>query len=70
MSKKSLIEREKKRKLLFNKYLFIRKSLKEKLISTTSLEEKFIYSSSLQRLPRNSSFSRLLSSIFFFFELN
>nr|YP_009145405.1 ribosomal protein S14 [Cryptoglena skujai]AKL39030.1 ribosomal protein S14 [Cryptoglena skujai] len=59
MSKKSVIERDKKRRLLFNKYNVLRKTLKENIKSSINFEQKFNYYSKLQELPRNSSFIRI-----------
>ena len=59
MAKKSIVEREKKRETLVNKYSELRKSLKEKIKSEESFEKKLGYYSQLQKLPRNSSPSRL-----------
>ena len=58
MAKKSIFERESKRKELVQKYSEIRKNLLKKLKNSTSLEEKFFFSEKLQKLPRNSSFIR------------
>lgn len=60
MAKKSVIEREKKRKSVYLKFSNIRSSLKSKVESVISLEEKLHYQSLLQNLPRNSSPSRIL----------
>lgn len=60
MAKKSLIEREKKRRILSAKYSDLRKYLKEKIELSSSFEQKLFYHSQLQRLPRDSSFSRLV----------
>lgn len=60
MAKKSVIEREKKRQLLVKKFSSMRKFLKEKIRSSSSFEQKIFYSAQLQKLPRNSSFSRLV----------
>ena len=59
MARKSIVEREKKRKFLSFKFLELRKALKEKIRVAKSLEEKLLYQSHLQALPRNSSFTRL-----------
>nr|YP_010700106.1 ribosomal protein S14 [Colacium mucronatum]WCH63252.1 ribosomal protein S14 [Colacium mucronatum] len=59
MSKKSIIEREKKRKNLVAKYSTIRKRIKEQIDLSQSFEEKLIYHSRLQKLPKNSSPVRL-----------
>ena len=60
MARKSIVEREKKRRLLCSKYSASRKFLKDKIRSSDSFEQKLFYQSQLQKLPRNSSFSRLL----------
>lgn len=59
MAKKSIIEREKKRKILVNDFNDIRKLFKEKMTLSRSFEEKLFYQSKLQNLPRNSSPTRL-----------
>nr|YP_009541127.1 ribosomal protein S14 [Lepocinclis steinii]AYQ93630.1 ribosomal protein S14 [Lepocinclis steinii] len=58
MSKKSLVEREKKRNLLVKKYFLLRKFLKNELVHSESFEDKLNYSFKLQKLPKNSSPSR------------
>jgi len=60
MAKKSVIERDKKRKLLVEKFLPLRNSLKEKFAFANSFEEKLFYQAKLQKLPPNSSISRIL----------
>lgn len=60
MARKSIIEREKKRKFLSSKYSASRKFLKDKIKSSNSFEQKLFYQSQLQKLPRDSSFSRLV----------
>lgn len=60
MAKKSLIEREKKRKNMFLKNLSSRIELKKTLKKTISFEEKLSCLLKLQDLPRNSSPSRLV----------
>ena len=60
MAKKSVIEREKKRRLLVKKFAAIRLYLKEKITTSSSFEQKMFYSAQLQKLPRDSSFSRLV----------
>lgn len=64
MARKSIIERQKKRELLCSKYFVLRKFLKGKLKASDSVENKLFYQSQLQKLPRNSSFSRLLCFLF------
>lgn len=60
MSKKSIIEREKTRRHLYNKYEQKRRSIKEKIKISNNFDEKLYHYSRLQKLPRNSSSSRLL----------
>jgi small subunit ribosomal protein S14 len=55
MAKKSMLEREKKRKILILKYLEKRKVILKELKSAQSLEEIFELNKKLQKLPRNSS---------------
>lgn len=59
MSRKSLIERQKKRKKLVQKYIRKRNYLKYKIKKSIFLEEKFNIHIKLQKLPRNSSPTRL-----------
>lgn len=59
MAKKSMLERENKRKNLAAKYFKIRKELLLKLKSVNSLNEKLELNERLQKLPRNSSSIRL-----------
>jgi hypothetical protein len=59
MAKISIIEREKKRKFLVKRFAFVRNKLKNNIISSDNFNKKFLYQSLLQKLPRNSSFSRL-----------
>jgi small subunit ribosomal protein S14 len=59
MAKKSMLERENKRKNLAAKYFKIRKELLLKLKTVNSLNEKFELNKKLQKLPRNSSSIRL-----------
>lgn len=65
MSKKSLVEREKKRKNLVQKYFKKRKNLKKQIKKSVFLEEKFALHRKLQKLPRNSSPTRLHNRCFF-----
>lgn len=60
MAKKSMVEREKKRQILSAKFFNIRKELTLKVKEATNFDEKFLYNSLLQKLPRNSSPSRLM----------
>ncbi|KAL6766097.1 rps14 (chloroplast) [Auxenochlorella protothecoides x Auxenochlorella symbiontica] len=59
MSKKSMIEREKTRFALVQKYLKKRQDIKSALKQANSMEEKFQLQIKLQQLPRNSAPSRL-----------
>lgn len=59
MSKKSMIEREKTRFALVQKYLKKRQNIKNALKQANSMEEKFQLQIKLQQLPRNSAPSRL-----------
>lgn len=59
MAKKSMLEREYKRKRLVRKYSEKRKNLLNKLKKVDSLEEKFVLNEKVQKLPRNSSKVRL-----------
>jgi small subunit ribosomal protein S14 len=59
MAKKSMLEREKKRKKLISKYSNKRKQLLKELKETASFEEMFILNEKIQKLPRNSSQIRL-----------
>lgn len=58
MAKKSMIEREKKRTRLIEKYADKRAELKEQFRQATSLDEKIDLHRQLQRLPRNSAPNR------------
>nr|QAX91755.1 30S ribosomal protein S14 [Berneuxia thibetica] len=59
MARKSLIQREKKRKKLEQKYRSIRRSLKKEIRKVHSLSEKWELHGKLQSPPRNSSPTRL-----------
>jgi len=59
MAKKSMIEREKKRSKLVEKYVQKRKRLKLQLKKTSQFQEILVIQESLQKLPKNSSPSRL-----------
>ena len=59
MAKKSMIEREKKRQRLVDKYADKRQELKEQFRTTTNQQEKMDIHRQIQRLPRNSAPSRL-----------
>nr|YP_010700393.1 ribosomal protein S14 [Phacus arnoldii]WCH63567.1 ribosomal protein S14 [Phacus arnoldii] len=58
MSKKSIIEREKKRNFLSNKYSSLRRSLLKKIKLSNDFEEKLVFYFQIQKLPRNSAPSR------------
>lgn len=58
MAKKSMIEREKKRAHLIEKYADKRAELKEQLRTASSPVEKLEIQLQLQKLPRNSAPSR------------
>jgi hypothetical protein len=55
MAKKSMLEREKKRKKLVKKYAKKRKNLLDQLKKLKNLEEIYSLNEKLQKLPRNSS---------------
>jgi len=55
MAKKSMLERELKRKKLVLKYSEKRKTILNQLKTATSLEQIFAFNEKLQKLPRNSS---------------
>jgi small subunit ribosomal protein S14 len=59
MAKKSMLERELKRKKLVLKFSKIRKTLLDELKRVNSLEEKFALNEKVQKLPKNSSAIRL-----------
>lgn len=59
MAKKSMIERDKKRSKLVVKYAKKRIEAKQKIKEALSFEEKFLAQCELQKLPRNSSPTRL-----------
>ena len=59
MAKKSMIEREKKRQRLVDKYTDKRQNLKEQFEQATNPQEKLHIHRQLQQLPRNSAPSRL-----------
>ena len=59
MAKKSLIQREKKRQKLEQKYHLIRRSSKKEISKVTSLTEKWEIHGKLQSPPRNSAPTRL-----------
>nr|QKV46289.1 ribosomal protein S14 [Dryopteris sieboldii] len=59
MAKKSLIEKENKKKILVKRYEVIRQSLKRQIRSSLSIQGKLTISKKLQSLPRNSAPVRL-----------
>jgi small subunit ribosomal protein S14 len=59
MAKKSMVERERKRQRLVNKYAHKRASLKQQIKVSSSLEEQLALHRKLQQLPRNSAPVRL-----------
>ncbi len=58
MAKKGMIEREKKRKKLAEKYAQKREDLKEQFASATSQQQKLAIHRQIQQLPRNSAPTR------------
>jgi small subunit ribosomal protein S14 len=59
MAKKSMLEREKKRKKLITRFSKRREEILKELKKTNSLESIFALNKKLQQLPRNSSKIRL-----------
>ena len=59
MAKKNMIQREKKREKLVKKYYAKRKKIKELLHQLQETSQKLDLQRQLQRLPRDSSASRL-----------
>jgi small subunit ribosomal protein S14 len=59
MAKKSMLERELKRKKLVKKYSTIRKALLLERKKVSSIEELISISEKLQKLPKNSAPTRL-----------
>jgi small subunit ribosomal protein S14 len=59
MAKKSMIEREKRRKKMVEKYAAKRQELKEKFDKATSQLEKMEIHRQIQQLPRNSAPNRV-----------
>lgn len=59
MSKKSIIARQEKRLGLVEKYKKTREDYKKKIKITKNIEEKISIHNQIQKLPRNSSKSRL-----------
>lgn len=61
MIKKSVLERQKKREILMKKYLLKRILLKQKLHKILIFSEKSKILEKIQKLPKNSSTTRLKS---------
>jgi small subunit ribosomal protein S14 len=59
MAKKSMIEREKKRQALVDKYAEKRADLKDQFDQATSQRERLAIHRQIQQLPRNSAPTRL-----------
>jgi small subunit ribosomal protein S14 len=59
-----MIERDKKRTMLSNKYYERRKELKNKITQASSIDEKCQWHRELQKLPRNSTPSRITRRCF------
>lgn len=59
MAKKSLIEKERRKKELVKRYHAVRHSLKKQIKSSLSIQGKLIFSKRLQSLPRSSAPVRL-----------
>jgi small subunit ribosomal protein S14 len=59
MAKKSILQREKNREALVKKYSDMRYFLKKSINAEKSFEKKLGLYSKIQKLPRNSSSSRL-----------
>jgi small subunit ribosomal protein S14 len=59
MAKKSMLEREAKRKRLVQKYAEKRQQILSELKKVKSLEEKFQLNEKLQKLPKNSARTRM-----------
>lgn len=60
MAKKSVVERQKKREILVKKYQEKRNFIKKNIKNAQSFTEKFDLYIELQKLPRDSSTSRLV----------
>ena len=59
MAKKSMIQREQKRKRLVKKYLDKRNDILKQLKQADSLDEIFALNQKIQKLPRNSAPTRV-----------
>ena len=59
MAKKNMIEREKKRRLLYEKYKLKKANLLEEFNNAINFSDKLLIQSELQKIPRNSAKVRL-----------
>lgn len=59
MTKKAMVERDRKRKKLVEKYAAKREALKEQFAAATSQSERLELHRKLQQLPRNSAPNRV-----------
>nr|QXO90645.1 ribosomal protein S14 [Pyrrosia assimilis] len=59
MAKKSLVEKERRKKELVRRFHTIRQSLKRQIRGSSSIQGKLIFSKRLQSLPRGSAPVRL-----------
>ncbi|MGB3612278.1 MAG: 30S ribosomal protein S14 [Elainellaceae cyanobacterium] len=59
MAKKAMVERDKKRKRLIDKYAQKREELKEQFDSASTQQERLAIHRKIQQLPRNSAPNRL-----------
>lgn len=59
MAKKSMIQRNLKREKMIQKSIKRRKFIKQQIKSTQTFDEQLLIQKKLQRLPRNSSITRL-----------
>ena len=59
MSKKSLIERQRKRQMLVKKYYIKRQKIHQQIKKEKSLQKKFQWQQKMQKLPRDSCYVRL-----------
>nr|QXG82865.1 ribosomal protein S14 [Asplenium komarovii]USW06973.1 ribosomal protein S14 [Asplenium scolopendrium var. americanum]USW07060.1 ribosomal protein S14 [Asplenium scolopendrium var. scolopendrium] len=59
MAKKSLIEKEKKKRKLVERYKITRQSLKKRINNSLTIQDKLTISRKLQSLPRSSAPVRL-----------
>lgn len=59
MAKKSMVEREKKRQALVEKYAAKREALKEEFANATTQQQRLAIHRQIQQLPRNSAPNRV-----------